>query len=125
AVGAGVAGVLGRDQAGDLDEVVGEHAEAAPGAGAGGAVQQAAVPTVLAFQAGDAAFAAGAPFHQAAERPAVFLVAAGLVGLALVGGRDGGHAEGGQGVLDVGFVVGAGRGCPRRGGGGVVGGHAA
>src|SRR3954451_23332152 len=85
-----------RRQVRDLDEVVGEDAVAAPGSGAGEPVEAAAVEAVSAFEVADASFAAGAPPDEPAERPAVFVGAAGGVGSALAGDGDGGDPEGVQ-----------------------------
>lgn len=48
----------------ELDEVVGEHAVGAPGAGAGVAAQSGATPRPVAFAVGDASFASGSPLDR-------------------------------------------------------------
>lgn len=83
----------GVDQCGDLDGVVGEYAQAAPGLGAAEAVEQGAVEAVLTLQVGDPAFAAGPLLDELAETAAVFGGAPGLAGLALAGDRDGRDAK--------------------------------
>jgi hypothetical protein len=60
------------DQPGDLDGVVGEDPEPAPGSGAADVVEEGAVPAVAAFEGGDAALAAGAPLQQAPEPSVAF-----------------------------------------------------
>jgi hypothetical protein len=73
-------GCRSRRQAADLAEVVGEYAVAALDSGAGQPVEAGAVPAGSAFEVGDAAFAAGAPFDQGAEGSSVFHGATGRAG---------------------------------------------
>jgi hypothetical protein len=74
----------GRER-GDLGEVVGEDAVAAPGHGAVAAGDAATGPAVAVFEVADAALAAGSPFDQAAELAAVFVGSASRAGLAFPG----------------------------------------
>jgi hypothetical protein len=57
---------------GEFEEVVAEHAVAAPDAYTGISAQSGAAPRPVAFQVGDTAFASGAPFHDLDERVGVF-----------------------------------------------------
>src|SRR5918995_5049577 len=59
--------VPGLEQPGELGQVVGEHAVAAPDAGTVDAVHQGAVPAEAVLEAADPALAAGAPLDQPAE----------------------------------------------------------
>ena len=59
------------DEAADLDEVVVEHAVAAPGSGAVDAVDTCSVETEVAFRAADPSFASGSPADHLAERPPI------------------------------------------------------
>ena len=95
----------GLDQVGDLDGVVCEDAQAAPGLGAGQVIEAGAVEAVATLEVGDASLAAGAPLDQAAEAAAVLVLAAGLGGLALAGNHHGAHAEVGQFLVDLGLAV--------------------
>jgi SAM-dependent methyltransferase len=72
------------DQDRDLDGVVGQHPEPAPGLGALKGVEQGAVEAVAAFEVGDPALAAGAPLDQPAEPSGALDLAAGLAGLARI-----------------------------------------
>src|SRR6266542_3903669 len=95
----GVSSGAGRSsfgQSADLGEVVGEDAVSAPGAGAGEPVEEGAIPAGPAFEVGDAAFAAGAPFDETAEGWPVFDGAAGLA-VAAVGGHHPGWSAGAAG----------------------------
>src|SRR5215211_8697111 len=70
----------------ELDEVVGEDAVGAPGAGAGVAAEAGATPGPVAFEMGDASFASGAPFHGVDEVVGTLDAGAGRGGFA--GARD-------------------------------------
>src|ERR687895_2033294 len=86
-VAVGLPGLLGLDQAADLDQVVGEHPVAAPDPGAVDAVHQGAVPAVAVLEVADAPLGAGAPLDQPPERSGVLLGSAGSAWVAPSGGR--------------------------------------
>src|SRR5512132_4246281 len=94
-------------QGADLDQVVGEDAVPGPCPGDVDAVEVAAVPSVVAFQVADAAFAAGSPFHGAPKCRSMFGGLAGLAGSALAGDHDGAHAYLVQVVVDLLLAVAA------------------
>ena len=82
--------VPGLEQPGELDQVVGEHAVAAPDAGTVDAVHQGAVPAEAMLEAADPALAAGAPLDQPAEATPALDQPAGGTGAAPA--RDGDRA---------------------------------
>jgi hypothetical protein len=102
---AAIGGLGGQD--GDLGQVVGQDSVSGPDPGAFGAVDHAAVPSVVAFKVTDPAFAAGSPLHSSAERSSSFDVLPGLAGSAFAGNDDVVDAELVQLVLDGGFSVAA------------------
>src|SRR3954453_16044480 len=91
----------------DLDQVVGQDPVSGPNPGSVELIEACAVPPVLSFEGADPGFAAGAPLHGSAERPAVFVGLAGLAGSALAGNHHGPDAEIVQVVLDAGLAVAA------------------
>ena len=72
-------------QGGDLGQVVGQDSVSGLDLGALGAVDHAAVPSVVAFEVADPVFAAGSPFHGSAERLFRSASCRALVGLPLQG----------------------------------------
>jgi hypothetical protein len=93
------------EEVGDLDSVVGQDAEAAPGLGPGEPVDEGPVPAVVVLEVGDLPLAAGAPLDQAAEGPSSFDPVAGGAGSARVGNGDTGA------VADNVELAERGRGC--------------
>ena len=94
-----LAGVFGFDrrssfeEAGDLDEVVGEDAVPAPGSGALESIDAGAVESEVAFRAADPSFAASPPSHHLLERAPVLDLAAGRVRSAFAGQHNMTHAD--------------------------------
>ena len=78
----------------ELGEVVCEYAVAAPDAGAVVVAKPGASPAEIAFQIGDASFAAGAPFHRGDESIGSFDGDASCGWFPGAGYRDGGDAGG-------------------------------
>src|SRR6266536_402924 len=95
--------LLGGQQPGGLDEVVGKHPKAAPDLGTGEAVQQRAGPAEAVLELADATLAAGAPLHQPAKAPPPLDGLAGGAGAAFAGNGDPGDAQPGEVPLDGGL----------------------
>jgi hypothetical protein len=108
---------LGRlsDEAGDLGEVVGEDAVSGPGSSAGEGVHLGSSAAVVAFDAVDASFGAGAPSDHALEASGVFGGAACLAGSSFAGDAHLGDAELTEVGFDGGFAIAAIRGDGSRG----------
>jgi len=83
-----LAGAVSAGQDADLDQVVGQDPVPGPGPGSFGAVQAGAVPSVLAFECADPAFASGSPLDGPPERGPAFGGLAGLAGPALARDDD-------------------------------------
>src|SRR4029453_7671475 len=92
--------VPGLEQPGELDQVVGEYAVAAPEASAADPAHAGAVQAEAVLEAADPPFAAGAPLDQPAEATPVLDQLAGGTGAAPARDGDPGHAEGGQLLVD-------------------------
>src|SRR4029450_10236073 len=84
--------VPGLEQPGELDQVVGEYAVAAPDASAVDAVHAGAVPAEAVLEAADPPFTAGAPLDQPAEATPVLDQLAGGAGAGPGGGGRPGRA---------------------------------
>ena len=103
-LGAGVGG----DEGADLDEVVGEHAVAAPGSCAVESVEAGSVEPEVAFGAADPSFASGAPSdHLVGTLGGSRSGGARAFGLPLRWQHDVAHPGGAQVVLDAVFAVAA------------------
>ena len=89
----GCLGVLARQQAGGLDEVVSKHPKSAPQLGAREAVQQGSGPAEVVLELADAAFAAGAPLDQPTKGSRPLDRLASGAGAASAGNGDPGHTE--------------------------------
>src|SRR4051795_5688686 len=94
---------LSGGQDGDLGEVVCQHSVSGPDPCSFGVVDHGAVPAVVAFEVTDPAFAAGSPFHVAAERSPAFDVLSGFAGPTFAGDHDLPDAEIVEVVVDAGF----------------------
>ena len=92
-------------EGGDLDAVVGQDAPSAPDVGAVDSGEPGPVPTVLAFEGGDAGFGPGAPLHEVLEGGSVFDVPASSAGWPGSGDRDRFDSELFEGVINPGVAV--------------------
>ena len=80
---------------------------AGPDPGAFGAIDAGAVPAVAALEVTDPAFAASAPFDDAAERSSVFFGPSRRGRFAFARNYHSGHTEVGELLIDLGFAVAA------------------
>ena len=81
---------------GEFEEVVAEHAVAAPDAHTGMTAQPGASPRPVPFQMRDTAFASGAPLDHVDERVGVLDGGSRLGCPSGAGDHDGGDADGGE-----------------------------